>query len=64
MNIQTNNPMITKDDIDAVAEDFGLLLSPEQNNWVLKCYEDAQRQDPTANWRLVVEDLIHQLLEF
>lgn len=55
--------MIGKIDIGQVAESIGVELSDTDMNWVLECYRDAQRQDPSGTWNLVVEDLIHQLVE-
>jgi hypothetical protein len=52
----------TNEDIQEVAKRMGLLkLSESQLNWVRLSYQDAQRQDPTASWNLVVEDLLYML---
>jgi hypothetical protein len=56
--------MITRDDIINVATSVGITLTEKEIEWVLLCYEDAQRQDPSGTWNLVVEDLCHQAVEF
>lgn len=55
--------MITKEDIKAVAKSINVELTDNEIEWALLCYEDAQRQDPSGTWNLVVEDLIHQCVE-
>ncbi len=55
---------IVEEDVLAVAEDLGITLTETELNWVLDCYEDAQRQDSMGTWDLVVEDLIYQAVEF
>jgi hypothetical protein len=53
------------EDIQDVAKRLNMLqLSESQLNWVRLSYEDAKRQDPTATWDLIVEDLLYQLQEF
>jgi len=56
--------IIVKDDIIAVAASINVSLTESELDWVLLCYEDAQRQDPSGTWHLVVEDLIQQAVEF
>jgi hypothetical protein len=56
--------MITTKDIIDVADLIGVTLTEDEINWVLLSYEDAQRQDPSGTWNLVVEDLIYQAIEF
>jgi hypothetical protein len=56
--------MITREDVIQVADSVGITLTEAEINWVLLCYEDAQRQDPSGTWNLVVEDLAHQAVEF
>jgi hypothetical protein len=52
----------TKEDVLEVAKSLDMLeLSESQINWVILSYEDAQRQDPTATFNLIVEDLLYQL---
>jgi hypothetical protein len=52
---------ITKEDIVGVAERISQTLTEKEIDWILLCYEDAQRQDPSGTWDLVVEDLIYQI---
>jgi hypothetical protein len=56
--------MISNTDIFDVATSIGVTLTDTEIYWVKMCYEDAQRQDPTGNWSLVVEDLVQQAVEF
>lgn len=56
--------MISKEDILDVAKPLGVTLTNTEIEWVRLCYDDSQRQDPTANWSLVVEDLIYQCESF
>lgn len=56
--------MITRDDIINVADSVSITLTEKEIEWVLLCYEDAQRQDPSGTWNLVVEDLCYQAVEF
>ena len=56
--------VVTKDDIRNVAKDINVELTEKEVEWVLLCYEDAQRQDPSGTWNLVVEDLVHQAVNF
>jgi len=55
---------VTKEDIIEVAKSLGITLTETELNWALLCYEDAQRQDPSGTWNLVVEDLCQQAVEF
>jgi hypothetical protein len=59
-----NTFKVTKEDIVNVANSIGITLTEAEINWALLCYEDAQRQDPSGTWNLVVEDLIYQAVEF
>jgi hypothetical protein len=52
---------LTKEDILNVATSIHQILTKKEIVWVLLCYEDAQRQDPSGTWNLVVEDLIYQI---
>ena len=52
---------VTKEDIIGVAVRISQTLTEKELDWVLLCYEDAQRQDPSGIWDLVVEDLIYQI---
>jgi hypothetical protein len=51
----------TREDILDVARRLEMELTESQIAWVILSYEDAQRQDPTATWNLIVEDLLYQL---
>ncbi len=55
---------IIEEDVLAVAESLGITLTDKEVEWALDCYEDAQRQDPSGTWDLVIEDLIYQAVEF
>jgi hypothetical protein len=57
-------PKVTKEDVINVANSIGITLTEAEINWAILCYEDAQRQDPSGTWNLVVEDLIYQAVEF
>lgn len=57
-------PKITKEDIINVATSVSITLTDKEIEWVLLCYEDAQRQDPSGTWNLVVEDLAYQAVNF
>jgi hypothetical protein len=52
---------VTKEDILDVAKKLELELTESQIAWALLSYEDAQRQDPTATWNLIVEDLLYMI---
>jgi hypothetical protein len=54
-------PKITREDIKQVAKELNQTLTDVEIEWVKLCYEDAQRQDPSATWNLVVDDLINQI---
>lgn len=58
---KTPKEILTDADIQGTAVNLDHTLSLEEINWVRLCYEDAQRQDPSGNWKLVVEDLIYQI---
>jgi hypothetical protein len=55
---------VTREDVISVATSVGITLTEDEIKWVLLCYEDAQRQDPSGTWNLVVEDLAYQAVEF
>jgi hypothetical protein len=59
-----NKTLVTKEDIVDVANSIGITLTEKELDWALLCYEDAQRQDPSGTWNLVVEDLVYQAVEF
>ena len=53
---------VAREDIQSVAKRLGIPeLNESQLIWVMLSYEDAQRQDPTATWNLIVEDLLYML---
>ena len=52
--------VIEKIDIKNVAISINVELTDSEIEWVLTSYADAQRQDPSGTWNLVVEDLVHQ----
>jgi hypothetical protein len=56
-----NTFKVTEGDVINVADRIHQTLTEKEINWVLLCYEDAQRQDPTGTWNLIVEDLIYQI---
>lgn len=56
--------MISKEDILDVAKRIGIELTNTEVEWIRLCYDDAQRQDPSGTWDLVVEDLIYQAESF
>ena len=55
---------VTKEDIIEIAKSVGITLTETELKWALLCYEDAQRQDPSGTWNLVIEDLCQQAVEF
>lgn len=55
---------LIEEDVIDIANTIGKTLTEKEIEWVLLCYEDSQRQDPTATWNLIVEDLIYQLETF
>ena len=57
----TTTDEITKDDIKNVASSLGMVITESEVTWVLECYRDSHRQDPTATWDLIVEDIIYQI---
>ena len=60
-----NTFKVTKEDVLDVAERIHFRpIDEKEMEWVLLCYEDAQRQDPSGTWDLVVEDLLYGLNTF
>jgi|WetSurSiteA1Bulk_404760.scaffolds.fasta_scaffold266718_2 hypothetical protein len=54
---------VTEQDVYDVADRIhARALTDEEVEWILFCYEDAQRQDPTGSWNLVVENLIYTII--
>jgi len=62
--VVTDPDEITKEDIKTVAGELGIVILESEVTWVLECYRDSYRQDPTATWNLIVENLIYQLPRF
>jgi len=56
--------MITKEDIIDVANSINVELTESEIYWILSYYKDAQEQDPSGNWNMVIENLIYQSVEF
>jgi hypothetical protein len=54
------NP-ITAPDVINVAESIKKAVTSEMISEVIKRYPFAQKQDPTANWSLVVEQLVYEV---
>ena len=53
--------MISEQDVYQVANDLGIEITDDQVQQVLELYPAEQEQDPTANWDLVVEEIIYNL---
>jgi hypothetical protein len=51
--------MITKNDVTRIAESIGKTLTDEQTQWVIDEYSNWGKQDITATWDLIVEDMIY-----
>lgn len=60
---KANEPdiIIQISDIMRVSEDIGITISSEQAEQALERYPDAQENDPSGTWNLVVEQLIHEV---
>lgn len=54
--------MIDKQDVLSVARSIDKTLTDEQIEDVLEEYPAWAKQDPTATWNLIVEDLIYFVL--
>lgn len=52
---------LSKQDVISVASSIGITLTTEQISEVLQLYPEDQKQDPTATWDLVVENIIYTL---
>jgi len=55
--------MITKEDIKDVAKSINVELTDNEIKWILSLYDEAQREDPSGTWNLVVENLVYQCVE-
>jgi hypothetical protein len=51
--------MIEKNDIIRIAKSVGKHLTDSQVNTVIELYPEWARQDPTATWNLIVEDIVY-----
>lgn len=60
-NEHFNVTIIDRQSVIDIATSIDQTLTDEEILWVILSYEDAQRQDPTGTWNLVVEDLIYQI---
>lgn len=54
--------MIKSIDVQKVADDLGITLTPEQIDYVIENYESEAANDPTGTWDLIIENLIYQIL--
>ena len=53
---------IVKDDVIEVASQLGLNPTPLQVEQVLEGYDEAQENDPSGTWNLVVESLLYNVM--
>lgn len=51
------------EDVYSVAKDLKKKVAKEQAIEILKEYPAAQKEDPSAEWYLVIEDLIYQKIQ-
>ncbi len=58
---QNTKPLITSGDIKNAGKEYGLELTDEQVEEVLKLYPTEQENDLGATWILVVEHIFYQL---
>jgi hypothetical protein len=56
-----NNSEFTVEDVLSVAKSINKNITIEQARDVLEDYPDAQEDDPTGGWWLVMEELIYNL---
>ncbi len=54
--------MITIIDITKIANDLNLKVTEKEKQETLSRYEEEQKNDPTATWNLVVENILYQLI--
>lgn len=52
---------INEQDVYMVANDLCIGITDDQIQQVLEQYDEAQADDPTATWNLVVENIIYNL---
>lgn len=53
--------MITSDDVRGVAEFLKKELTQNQVDEVIRLYPSEQKEDPSAEWYLVVEKIIYDI---
>lgn len=54
---------ITADDIKSVAKDIDVKITKKHIAQILKEYPEAQKEDPTGTWDLVIENQIYNMLD-
>ena len=52
---------VTAEDVRKIAEEIGVKITKKQIKQVIQEYPDAQDEDPTGTWDLVVENRIYGL---
>jgi hypothetical protein len=52
---------ITKEDVYKIANDLSIGITDEQVKQILELYPIGAKEDETATWDLIVEDLIYNL---
>lgn len=55
--------MITPEDVQGVADFLRKELTQDQIRKVIELYPGEQNEDPSAEWYLVVEKIIYDLVE-
>lgn len=53
---------ISIEDIEQVSDSISVVLTPSEKQTVLERYPAEQKQDKEATWNLVVEHIIHQVI--
>jgi hypothetical protein len=54
--------MITKIDIVRTADSIGKTLEEHEIQKIIELYPEWEKQDPTATWNLIIEDLIYFII--
>ena len=54
---------ITADDVVRIAMELKLNPSIAEINEVLKCYDSEAKEDPSATWDLIVENILYNIIE-
>ncbi len=52
---------IIEEDVIAIAQSIGKELTSDEIDQVLEIYPDAQIDDPTSTWDLVIENIIYSI---